>query len=131
MTADRTEFRPRPARSAEPVVVTIVGPGFPVAEFAAHLPPRWRVRHLRAVAGTVCPDAIVVAQATPRFIRRLRAGYPTAEIVAVVGARAAIAEVVQLLESGAGACVRAGKPELLASHLRERIRPVEPAPVPA
>jgi hypothetical protein len=118
-------------RLIEPVVVTVVGTGYPIVELAAHLPARWRIRHLRAVAATVCPDAILVAQPTPEVVRRLHAGFPAAEIVAVVDSHAPVGDVVALLDAGAGACVREGRPALLAAHLRARIDRSQPAPLPA
>jgi hypothetical protein len=131
MTARRVTHRHRTAQLNDPVIITVVGKAFPIPELLTHLPARWRIRHLHAVGAAVSPDAIVIGQPTTDAVRRLHAGYPSAEVVAVVTRSAPISDVVALLDAGAGACVREGRPDLLAGHLRSRIRRTQPAPQPA
>lgn len=84
------------------------------AALAGVLPRHWRMR-------TDDPrwvDAIVLVRPTRARVRRTRAEYPDTPILALVDHDSPVAEVVGVLEAGADACVRDGRPDLVGDQLR-------------
>ena len=95
-------------------IVAVDGNPEIAAELADVLPRQWRMR-------TDDPrwvDAIVLVRPTRGRVKRTRAEYPDTPILALVDHDAPVAEVVGVLEAGADACVRDGRPELVGEHLR-------------
>lgn len=95
-------------------IVTVDGNPEVAAELAGVLPRHWRMR-------TNDPrwvDAIVLVRPARERVRRTRAEYPDTPILALVDHDAPVAEVVGVLEAGADACVRDGRPDLVGEQLR-------------
>jgi hypothetical protein len=94
-------------------IVTVDGNPEIAAELADVLPRQWRMR-----SDSQWVDAIVLVRPDRGRVRRTRAEYPDTPILALVDHDAPVAEVVGVLEAGADACVRDGRPELVGDHLR-------------
>jgi hypothetical protein len=95
-------------------IVTVDGNPEVAAELAGVLPRQWRMR-------TDDPrwvDAIVLVRPDRERVRRTRAEYPDTPILALVDYDAPVAEVVGVLEAGADAFVREGRPDLVGDQLR-------------
>jgi hypothetical protein len=94
-------------------IVTVDGNPEIAAELADVLPRQWRMR-----TDPKWVDAIVLVRPDRGRVRRTRAEYPDTPILALVDHDAPVAEVVGVLEAGADACVRDGRPELVGDQLR-------------
>jgi hypothetical protein len=62
-------------------------------------------------------DLMVLGAATGELVSAARLLYPDASIVAVIDADSPVEPLVEVLQAGADACVRAGSPAVLAGHL--------------
>ena len=95
-------------------IVTVDGNPEIAASLADVLPRQWRMR----TDDPKWVDAIVLVRPDRGRVRRTRAEYPDTPILALVDHDAPVAEVVAVLEAGADACVRDGRPDLVGDHLR-------------
>jgi DNA-binding NarL/FixJ family response regulator len=94
-------------------IVTVDGNSEVAAELADVLPRDWRMR-----TDPRWVDAIVLVRPDRERVRRTRAEYPDTPILALVDYDAPVAEVVGVLEAGADAFVREGRPDLVGDQLR-------------
>jgi len=94
-------------------VVLVRGAPYASSALAAALPPGWGVR----VEDTGPVDVVVLCSATPAGVRLTRREHPESRVVAVVTAQTAAADVIDVLSSGADACIRGGDARVLAAHL--------------
>jgi len=102
------------------MVVELVGRTADVEALRRHLPPEWLVRHVAAARGARgWADAIVLVRPPVARVRRTRFAHPVTPIITVIDAYDPVRRVVDLIEAGADACVRAGRPELLVDQLRD------------
>lgn len=95
-------------------IVTVDGNPEIAAELADVLPRSWRMR----TGDPRWVDAIVLVRPDRGRVKRTRAEYPDTPILALVDHDAPVAEVVGVLEAGADACVRDGRPELVGDQLK-------------
>jgi hypothetical protein len=105
-----------PADTAH-VRVAIVDRVGQVDGLAAFLPRRWATRHYDSLYGVGGFDLMVLGGATGEMVSAARVLHPDASIVAVIDADAPVEPLVDVLQAGADACVRAGSPAVLAGHL--------------
>jgi hypothetical protein len=112
--------------AAADVRVAIVDRVGLVDGLAAYLPRRWATRHYDSVYGVGSFDLMVLGGATGELVSAARLLHPDASIVAVIDADSPVEPLVEVLQAGADACVRAGSPAVLAGHLmashRRRVR---------
>lgn len=105
------------AAGAATPVVSVFGP-LSVAGLDRHLAPGWTVRRPAAFADVGADDIVLITDASPSVVRTARAVLPPdASVVALVPAAADAGAVAEVLTAGAGVCVRAGRPAVLAAHL--------------
>src|ERR1044072_4236681 len=95
-------------------IVTVDGNPEIAAELADVLPSSWRMRN----DDPRWVDAIVLVRPSRGRVKRPRAESPEPPILALVDYDAPVAEVVGVLEAGADACVRDGRPDLVRDQLR-------------
>lgn len=95
-------------------IVTMEGHPELAAELADVLPRQWRM----STDDPRWVDAIVLVRPDRMRVKRTRAEYPDTPILALVDHDAPVAEVVGVLEAGADACVRDGRPDLVGDQLR-------------
>ena len=105
-----------PADSAH-VRVAIVDRVGQVDGLAAFLPRRWATRHYDSLYAVGGFDLMVLGGATGEMVSAARVLHPDASIVAVIDADTQVEPLVEVLQAGADACVRAGSPAVLAGHL--------------
>jgi hypothetical protein len=112
--------------AAADVRVAIVDRVGLVDGLAAFLPRRWATRHYDSLYAVGAFDLMVLGGATGELVSAARLLHPDASIVAVIDASAPVEPLVEVLQAGADACVRAGSPAVLAGHLlashRRRLR---------
>lgn len=97
--------------------VVVVGPVGMLRSLAAALPPTWAVEHVDEVGDLTVADLVVLAAPTPGKVAAVLARQPDASVLALTHPAASVDAVVELLGSGAAACVRTVEPELVAAHL--------------
>jgi hypothetical protein len=103
--------------AAADVQVAIVDRVGLVDGLAAFLPRRWATRHYDSVYAVGSFDLMVLGDATGEMVSVARVLHPDASIVAVIDAYAPVEPLIEVLQAGADACVRAGSPAVLAGHL--------------
>ena len=84
---------------------------------AGYLPRRWATRHYDSLYAVGAFDLMVLGGATGEMVSAARVLHPEASIVAVIDAEAPVESLIEVLQAGADACVRAGSPAVLAGHL--------------
>jgi hypothetical protein len=84
---------------------------------ARYLPRRWATRHYDSLYAVGGFDLMVIGGATGEMVSAARVLHPDASIVAVIDADAPVEPLIDVLQAGADACVRAGSPAVLAGHL--------------
>jgi hypothetical protein len=97
--------------------VVVLGPARSLGSLATALPPSWTVEHVDEVGDLTVADLVIVAAATPGKVAAVLARQPDASVVALVHPDAGVDAVVELLHSGATACVRSAEADLVAAHL--------------
>ena len=90
------------------VVVAIVDRADQIGSLISVVPTSWSVRRYPDLAAVPAADLIVLGAATPGVVASARHLLPTARIVAVIDAKAPVELLVDVLQTGADACVRAG-----------------------
>jgi hypothetical protein len=99
------------------VRVAIVDRVGQVDGIASYLPRRWATRHYDSLYAVGAFDLMVLGGATGDMVSAARVLHPEASIVAVIDAEASVEPLIEVLQAGADACVRAGSPAVLAGHL--------------
>jgi hypothetical protein len=100
-----------------PVVAVLGHPGR-VAGLGAHLPAGWKLRYPADLDGVHADEIVLFTGATERDVATARRRLPArTRVVALVDEVAPAELVAAVLTAGADACVRAGLPAILASHL--------------
>ncbi len=122
LTGNRSVGPPR----AE-VAVAIVDPAGQTDRIEAFLPRRWTTRRFANIYEVDRPDLLVLGSATPFLVAAARLLHPQATLLALIDAEAPPRGLVDILHSGADACVREGALHILATHLiagyRRRAKP--------
>jgi hypothetical protein len=99
-------------------VVAVLGQRGRVTGLGAHLPAGWVLRYPADVDGVRADEIVLISGATEADVLAARAVLPRrTRVVALVGDDAPADLVAAVLTAGADACVRAGLPAILASHL--------------
>ena len=91
------------------VQVAIVDRVGQVDGLAAFLPRRWATRHYDSLYAVGGFDLIVLGGATGEMVSAARVLHPEASIIAVIDANAPVEPLLEVLQAGADACVRAGE----------------------
>src|SRR5262245_57408959 len=99
------------------VVVAIVDPAGQAEHIEALLPRRWAAFRYPNIYEVDRPDLLVLGSATPYLVAAARLLHPQTTLVALIEASAPPRLLVDLLHSGADACVREGALPILAAHL--------------
>jgi hypothetical protein len=112
-----TQYEIASAPLAADVQVAVVDRVGQVDGLAAFLPRRWATRHYDSVYAVGGFDLMVLCGATGEMVSAARVLHPDASIVAVIDTDAPVEPLIDVLQAGADACVRAGSPAVLAGHL--------------
>src|SRR3954451_8614747 len=99
------------------VRVAIVDRVGQVDGLAAFLPRRWTTQHYDSLYGVPACDLLVLGGADAELVTAARLLHPEGSIIAVIDADAPVEPLVEVLQAGADACVRAGASAVLAGHL--------------
>jgi hypothetical protein len=97
--------------------VAIVDPAEQTKHIEAFLPRRWATCRYDNIYEVDQPDLLVLGSATPYLVAAARLLHPQTTIVALIEASTPPRMLVDLLHSGANACVREGALPILAAHL--------------
>jgi hypothetical protein len=97
--------------------VAVVGGTGLLRSLTAALPGTWTVSHLAEVGDLTVADLVVLTAPTPGKIASVLVRQPDAAVVALAHPAARVDAVVELLASGATACVRTSEAGLVAAHL--------------
>ncbi|MER7001937.1 hypothetical protein ABT297_02680 [Dactylosporangium sp. NPDC000555] len=109
---------PQRTHAGKHVDVLLVAPAGRHADLERHLPQGWVVtRRHELPAGCREPDIVLLDDPGPRTVTAACLRHPAASIVAVLSAYSDHQAVVDVLEAGADACVRAPTAVVLAAHL--------------
>lgn len=108
---------PHPADVPVGCRVVVLGPAGSLQALSAALPTSWSLEHVDEVGDLTVADLVVVVSPTPGKVAAILARQPDASVVALTHPAARADAVVELLQSGATACVRSSEPDLVAAHL--------------
>jgi hypothetical protein len=97
--------------------VVVVGPAGMLQSLPDALPPTWTVEQVDEVGDLTWADLVVLTAPTPGKVAAVLVRQPDAAVIALARPDAAVDAVVELLSSGATACVRTAEVELVAAHL--------------
>jgi hypothetical protein len=97
--------------------VAVLGAGGSLRSLPAALSESWQIDYVDEVGDLTVADLVVLVSPTPDKIASVLARQPDASVVALAHPTARVDTVVELLHSGATACVRSGEPDLVAAHL--------------
>jgi hypothetical protein len=101
-----------------PVTVLVVGARGEAYALARHLPDDWSVCRADTVATEADADIMVVYGATGPAVAVALRRHPGATVLGVVATDEPVDVMVDVLEAGADACVRAAAATVIVGHLR-------------